>query len=335
MSEELNKEIKAKPKKKKKKKKGIASTIIVVIILIIGLSVLLYPTVSDYINSLHSSRAIVQYDEYVEQMSEEEYEAFMSQAEQYNEDLRELSFPFVEAGSQLHSEYYSSLNVDGNNLIGYVSIPSIGVELPIYHGTSDAVLNSAAGHLEGSSLPIGGESRHAVISAHRGLPSAKLFTDLDKVSEGDIFYVTVLNQTLTYEVDQILIVEPDQMEALAVTEGKDYVTLQTCTPYGINTHRLLVRGHRIETETGDVHVHADAYQIPVYIIIPVIAIPTLIIVLILMIIATRGRSKYARYDEEISLDSLREDEEKKAEKAEKKLSKKHKKRNGNEDNNEE
>ena len=326
MSDEMNTATKAKPQKKKKKKKGTVSTVIFVVILIIGLSVLLYPTVSDYINSLHSSKAIVQYDAYVEQMSDEEYEAFMSQAEQYNEDLRALSFPFVEAETQLHSEYLSALNVDGTSLMGYVSIPSIGVEIPIYHGTSDAVLASAAGHLEGSSLPIGGESRHAVISAHRGLPSAKLFTDLDKVSVGDLFYVTVLNQTLTYEVDQILIVEPTQMEALAVTEGKDYVTLQTCTPYGINTHRLLVRGHRVETEEGgDVHVHADAYQVPVYIIIPAIAIPTLIIVLILMIISTLGRSKYARYDEEISLDTFRADEQRAAKRAEKKLAKKKKK----------
>ena len=325
MSGKVNTGVEAKPKKKKKKG-GNFVTILFVIILLIGLSVLLYPTISDYINNLHSSRAIVQYDAYVEEMSEEECEAILNQAEQYNKDLRELSFPFVDAETQLHSEYISALNVDGNNLMGYVSIPSIGVELPIYHGTSDAILNSAAGHLEGSSLPIGGESRHAVISAHRGLPSAKLFTDLDKVSVGDVFYITVLNQTLTYEVDQILIVEPDQMEALAVTEGEDYVTLQTCTPYGINTHRLLVRGHRVENETGDVHVHADAYQVPVYIVIPVIAIPTLIIVLILMILSTKGKSKYARYGEEISLESFREDEAKEAEKKAEKIAKKDKKK---------
>ena len=211
-------------KAKKKKKSGRLSTIILVLVLLTGLGIMLYPTISDYWNSFHQTRAIAQYDEVVAQLDDTDYESLFAAAEAYNEHLRQLSLPYAQY-DQLEDEYYSVLDVAGNGIIGYVDIPKIDVELPIYHGTSEQVLNMAVGHLEGSSLPIGGESRHAVLSAHRGLPSAKLFTDLDKMEVGDTFTITVLNQVLTYEVDQILIVEPAQLESLNIVDGEDYCTL--------------------------------------------------------------------------------------------------------------
>lgn len=280
-------------KKKEKVRKGAKgrvslSTIILIVILLVGLSVMLYPTVSDYWNSFHQTRAIANYDAVVAELDETDYEALFAEAERYNERLRELGAPFSESGN-LSATYNRVLNVAGNGIIGYISINKIGVELPIYHGTSDSVLNVAAGHLEGSSLPIGGESRHSVISAHRGLPSAKLFTDLDRMEVGDRFTITVLNQILTYDVDQILIVEPTQMEALSVTQGKDYCTLLTCTPYGINSHRLLVRGHRIENEQGAIVIHKEATKIPPYIVAPAVAIPILFLILLLSLLSYRRK----------------------------------------------
>lgn len=271
------------------KKKGSLSTIILIVILLVGLSVMLYPTVSDYWNSFHQTRAIANYDAVVAELDETDYEALFAEAERYNEWLRGLGAPFSECGS-LSGTYNKVLNVAENGIIGYISISKIGVELPIYHGTSDSVLNVAAGHLEGSSLPIGGESRHSVISAHRGLPSAKLFTDLDRLEIGDTFTITVLNQILTYEIDQILIVEPTQMEALNVTQGKDYCTLLTCTPYGINSHRLLVRGKRIDNIQGAIVIHKEATKIPPYIAAPAIAIPMLFILLLLTLLTYRKKT---------------------------------------------
>lgn len=270
------------------KKKVSLSTIILIVILLVGLSVMLYPTVSDYWNSFHQTRAIANYDAVVAEMDETDYEALFAEAERYNERLRELGAPFSQS-DQLAGTYNRVLNVTGNGIIGYISINKIGVELPIYHGTSDSVLNVAAGHLEGSSLPIGGESRHSVLSAHRGLPSAKLFTDLDRMEVGDRFTITVLNKILTYEVDQILIVEPTQMEALNVTQGKDYCTLLTCTPYGINSHRLLVRGHRVENEQGAIVIHKEATKIPPYIAAPAIAIPLLFLLLLFSLFSYRRK----------------------------------------------
>ena len=270
------------------KKKGSLSTIILIVILLVGLSVMLYPTVSDYWNSFHQTRAIANYDAIVAELDETDYETLFAEAEQYNERLRELGAPFSQCGN-LSSTYNNVLNVAGNGIIGYISISKIGVELPIYHGTSDSVLNVAAGHLEGSSLPIGGESRHSVISAHRGLPSAKLFTDLDRMEVGDTFTITVLNQILTYEVDQILIVEPTQMEALNVTQGKDYCTLLTCTPYGINSHRMFVRGKRIENVQGAIVIHKEATKIPPYIAAPAIAIPILFLLLLFSLLTYRKK----------------------------------------------
>lgn len=289
---------KEKEPRKGKKKRISLSTIILTLIFLAGLGVMLYPTVSDYWNSFHQSRAIADYDAVVAEMDDTDYEALFAKAEEYNEKLRELGAPFSEH-EELSDLYYSVLDVAGNGIIGYINIPKINVNLPIYHGTSDSVLNVAVGHLEGSSLPIGGDARHSVLSAHRGLPSAKLFTDLDQLDVADIFTITVLNRVLTYEVDQILIVEPTQMEALNVTRGKDYITLLTCTPYGINSHRMLVRGHRIENiDDRVIVVTPDATKLPTYYVMPAVGVPLLFIALFIMLVSS-GRKKPKKSGEEL------------------------------------
>lgn len=291
--------MKKKEKIRKAKRQGALSTILLTVILLAGLGVMLYPTVSDYWNSFHQTRAIANYDAVVAELDETDYEAIFAVAEEYNQKLRELNAPFSEY-EELEALYYSALDVAGNGIIGHVAIPKISVSLPIYHGTSDAVLNIAVGHLEGSSLPIGGEGRHSVLSAHRGLPSAKLFTDLDRLEKGDVFTITVLNQIFTYEVDQILIVEPTQMEALNVTGGNDHCTLLTCTPYGINSHRMLVRGHRIDNieEEKMAVVAAEARKIPTYYVIPAVGIPLLFVSLVIML-AVSGRRRRRKTGEEL------------------------------------
>lgn len=230
------------------------STIVLVILLLIGLSLLLYPTVSDYWNSFHQTRAIATYAENVAALDNASYDAIWDAARQYNRNLCSRSNSFLLSEEQ-KAEYESLLDISGQGVMGYIEIPEIDVSLPIYHGTEDPVLQVAVGHLEWSSLPVGGESTHCVLSGHRGLPSAKLFTNLDKLREGDTFLLRVLDEILTYEVDQILIVEPQDTAALEIVEGQDYCTLVTCTPYAINTHRMLVRGTRVpyngEEETGD------------------------------------------------------------------------------------
>ena len=217
--------------------------ILLVLALLAGLSLLLYPTVSDYWNS-HASQAVASYDEAVQSMDAGRYDALLQSAQRYNRDLFSRGSLFFLTDEQ-REDYLSQLSIDTSGIMGYIEIPTIKVSLPIYHGTSDDVLQIAVGHLEWSSLPVGGESTHCVLSGHRGLPSAKLFTNLDQLSEGDLFVIRTLDEVLTYEVDQILIVEPQETGALRIEEGKDYCTLVTCTPYGINTHRLLVRGHRV------------------------------------------------------------------------------------------
>lgn len=272
------------------------STILLVLIFLIGLAVVLYPTVSDYWNQQVQSRAIVDYEAAVSSMTQKDYSDIKQAAYDYNDALREVEYPLMYYDKLDEREdllpYEDILNVNSNGIMGYVTIEKIGVELPIYHGTSAAVLNVAAGHLEGTSLPVGGESTHCVLSAHRGLPSAKLFTDLDELVVGDTFTLTVLDEVLTYEVDQILIVLPNEVDALYVTEGEDYCTLQTCTPYGINTHRLLVRGHRIETvrEKPEIYVSADAYMIDSLIVTPLVAIPMLLVLLIFLLVKYRKKS---------------------------------------------
>lgn len=264
------------------------STIFLIFIFITGLSLLLYPTVSDYWNSIFQSQAIAGYTQEVAQIDDDIYENLWEKAQDYNRSLLrgDERFVFYEEDK---AEYESLLNVAGNGVMGYIQIPVINCSLPIYHGTSDEVLQIAIGHIEGSSLPVGGSGTHCVLSGHRGLPRAKLFTELDKMREGDVFMVQVLDETLTYEVDKIWIVEPHEIERLGIEEGKDYCTLVTCTPYGVNSHRLLVRGSRVENLSNEsaVRVTADAIQIEPVIVAPLVAVPILLILLAWLLIKYR------------------------------------------------
>ena len=266
------------------------STIILTVILVAGLSLLLYPTVSNYWNSLHQSRAIASYEEAVASMDDETYEAYWNQAVAYNEQLWKRSNRYYPSEED-KSEYQSLLNISGNGIMGYIQIPSIDVSLPVYHGVDEAILQVAVGHIESSSLPVGGDSTHCVLSGHRGLPSARLFTDLDQLAEGDIFMLKVLNDTLTYQVDQIRIVLPEEVDELELARGKDYCTLVTCTPYGINTHRLLIRGVRIDNlaEGVVVRVTPDATLLDPKLVAPAIAIPMLLVLLIWLLIKYRKK----------------------------------------------
>ena len=272
------------------------STIILILIFLVGLSVMLYPSVSDAVNRKHQSRAVAGYAEEVEQLSDADYQTYFDAADAYNRELNTTPNAFYKP--DLVSGYAQTLDISGTGIMGYITIPKISVELPIYHGTDEGVLQVAAGHLEGSSLPVGGAGTHAVISAHRGLPSAKLFTNLDELEVGDRFTITVLNRVLTYEVDQISIVLPTEIDQLLPTEGMDYVTLMTCTPYGINTHRLLVRGKRVETTESQKHIRvaADAFRIEPIIVAPILAIPMLLAALVGVLVAPhlRKRSKRRR-----------------------------------------
>ncbi|MCI8388910.1 MAG: class C sortase [Clostridiales bacterium] len=267
------------------------SSILLVIAFFVGLSVLLYPAISDYWNSRVQSRAIVDYEQMLSELSAEDYSDEFAKADEYNKRIRSITFPLMNYGQV--EGYSEVLNVGGRNIIGYLSIEKIGVELPIYHGTGDSVLSFAAGHLQGTSLPVGGESTHSVISAHRGLPSASLFTHLDRLEVGDTFVITVLDRVLTYEVDQILIVGPKDVDPLYVVEGEDYCTLLTCTPYGINSHRLLVRGTRIETAKPKpkIYVSNEAYRIDPIIVTPAVAAPMLMVSLIWLMIKYNKKKK--------------------------------------------
>ena len=266
------------------------SSIILVLIFIIGLSLLLYPSFSDYWNSFHQSRAIASYAQTVTTIDDDQYEKMWAQAQEYNTTLAKKQNRWV-LSEEEYEEYEGLLNIGGTGIIGYIEIPNIKVSLPIYHGVDEAVLQIAVGHIEGSSLPVGGEGTHCVISGHRGLPSAKLFTNLYEMEEGDLFMMRVLDETLTYEVDQIRIVEPEDLSALEIEEGKDLCTLVTCTPYGINSHRLLVRGHRVENmeSANSIRVTADAMQIDPVMVAPVIAVPILLILLIWLLVHYRKR----------------------------------------------
>lgn len=273
-------------------KKSSISTAVLILVFLAGLSLLLYPTVSDYWNSLHQSKAITQYAGKVAELDNARYAQLWDDAHRYNQSLLKKTDRYVLSAEE-QAEYESLLNVSGNGIIGYIEIPSISCSLPVYHGVDETVLQVAVGHIAGTSLPVGGESTHCVLSGHRGLPSAKLFTNLDKLTIGDVFMLRVLDETLTYEVDQILLVLPYEMDALEIEEGKDYCTLVTCAPYGINTHRLLVRGHRIEsqTEARTVRVTADAMQIEPVIVAPLVAIPMLLFLLIALLLPTGRRKK--------------------------------------------
>ena len=257
--------------------------IILVLMLLIGVCGLLYPAVSQYWNSKTQTRVVGNYQEVLASLNQDDYEVFFREAEAYNTALADLKFPLMEY-EQLEG-YEETLDVNG--VMGYVHIKKLGVELPIYHGISAEVLNVACGHLEGTSLPVGGESTHCVLSAHRGLPHAKLFTDLDKMELGDTFQITVLDRTFTYQVDQIKVVRPDEINDIEIVDGQDYCTLLTCTPYGINSHRLLVRGTRIENAAPALYVTSDAYRIDSLVATPAVAAPILLILLIVLLVKYR------------------------------------------------
>ncbi len=263
---------------------------VMVIGLLVGIGLLVYPSVANYWNQFHQTRAIMGYSEAVDSMSQEEYDRILKSAREYNERLAERGLHWEMTDAE-REEYEKELKITDSGIMGYVSIPKFHVRCPIYHGTDESLLQVAIGHLETTSLPVGGKNTHTQISGHRGLPSARLFTDIDKIREGDTWTITVLNETFTYECDQIRIVEPDDLSELQLAEDEDLCTLITCTPYGINTHRLLVRGHRVPNAQGSADIIADGIQIePVY-IAPILAIPALIILLIVLLVSTRRAKK--------------------------------------------
>lgn len=266
-------------------KKDNLSNIILILMLLAGLSLLLYPSFSDYWNSLQQSYAVASYVEQVTKMDHEEYERIWQNAVDYNQKLLDRENEYV-LPETMTEEYKNNLNIGGNGIMAYIEIPSIDVYLPIYHGTDESVLQMAIGHLDWTSLPIGGEGSHCVVSGHRGLPSARLFTDLDQLQPGDTFILNVLDQVLTYQVDQVKIVEPFETEDILIEEGKDYCTLVTCTPYGVNSHRMLVRGIRTDNakEVRAIRVTADALQIEPMIVAALLAVPMLLVLLILLLL---------------------------------------------------
>ena len=274
------------------KKKSSFVTAILIAAFFIGALLLLYPTISDFWNSFHQSRAIASYAEQVADLDENAYDRLWEDARIYNKTLGDRMNRFVMAEEQKKA-YAALLNIADNGVMGYIEIPKVRCNLPIYHGTDEAVLQVAIGHVPGSSLPVGGESTHCVLSGHRGLPSAKLFTNLDELDTGDVFMLRVLDETLTYEVDQIRTVLPNELGDLAIVEGEDYCTLVTCTPYGINSHRLLVRGHRVENHAGasTIRVTADAMQIEPLQVAPLGAAPILVVMLVVVLIPHRTKGK--------------------------------------------
>ena len=259
--------------------------LLLVAMLFIGVCVLLYPSVSQYWNTKTQTRAVENYQDILASLQPEDFEAYFAEAEKYNAELAALKAPLLDYRRLIG--YNDILNINGNGIMGYVSIPKLGVELPVYHGISAEVLNIACGHLEGTSLPVGGETTHCVLSAHRGLPHAKLFTELDKMEQGDVFTLTVLDRTLTYQVDQILVVRPDEINDVQLVAGEDFCTLLTCTPYGVNSHRLLVRGTRIENAAPVLHITSDAYRIDSLVATPVVAAPILLILFIILMVKYR------------------------------------------------
>ena len=268
------------------------STILLILILLIGLSLMLYPSFADWWNSFHSSRAIASYEEQVANIDDAQYEELWNAARDYNQSLLHRPNDFILSDEQ-QEIYKSLLDIGGNGIMGYIEIPTIDVMLPIYHGTEESVLQIAVGHLDWTSLPVGGAGSHCVLSGHRGLPSARLFTDLDKLKVGDVFMLHVLNEILTYEIDQILIVEPQDTDPLLIEPGKDLCTMITCTPYGINSHRMLVRGHRIESqeEAKVIRITADALRIEPLVVAPFVAVPILLVLLIILLLPKQKKGK--------------------------------------------
>ena len=274
------------------KKRDRIYTALLITVLVVGLFLLLYPSFSDWWNSRVQTKLISNYNEIVAKLDTEDYTAFWDSARAYNGELWGRNNPYLLEESQ-RERYNQLLNPAGDGIMGYVEIPEIGILLPIYHGTDELVLQTAIGHLDWTSLPAGGAGTHCVISGHRGLPSARLFTDLDKVMVGDVFMLHVLDETLTYEVDQIRIVKPDETDELLLQAGKDLCTLVTCTPYGVNSHRLLVRGHRVENlaETVDVRITADAVVVEKLVVAPFVLLPILLVMMVWLFVSSRKRKK--------------------------------------------
>lgn len=259
-----------------------------ILMIVVGLGIILYPLISNQLSKMNYQKVIDNYQNTVHQKKNSQNEQFISEARAYNHALTSTNIVdvFQNPKSESSNEYLSILNINNNGMMGYISIPKIDVRIPIYHGTSSDILQKGVGHLEGSSFPVGGENTHAILSAHRGLPSSRLFTDLDQLEEGDVFYIYILDQVFAYQVNQVLVTEPSETDALRIVDGKDYVTLVTCTPYAINTHRLLVRGERIEynsdTEaqvavdkslsTADIILYVSLFVAIVFIIIAIVAL---------------------------------------------------------------
>ncbi len=262
-----------------------------VLVLAVGIVLLVYPTFSDYWNALHQTRAVSSYGSLVDEIDESERDRIWAEAQAYNEELLEIAYPWV-LSDERRADYESQLAMDDTGIMGYVDIPKIQCTLPIYHGTDESVLQTAVGHIEGSSLPVGGPSTHSVISGHRGLPSVKLFTNLDELAEGDVFMLRILGEVLTYEVDQIRIVEPDMVDDLAIVEGEDYCTLVTCTPYGVNSHRLLVRGHHVDNIDATAgRITADAILVDPDIVSACLALPMLLVLFVAAMAKPRKRGR--------------------------------------------
>ena len=273
------------------KKSSLITTIIFTIMLFVGLLVMLYPIISNWWNSRVQSRAIANYEMAVNNMDDGEAEAMIAEAVDYNSKIARLESPFT--NYEQVAGYYDILDISGTGIMGYISIPSIQVEIPIYHGTSKSVLNVAAGHLEGSTIPVGGPTTHSVISAHRGLPSAKLFTDLDRLVVGDIFTINVLGEVYTYEVEEIHIVLPHEMDKLLVVPGEDIVTLMTCTPYAVNTHRLLLRSHRIDTKyVSDAKVVSDATKVDPMLVVPILSAPMVLLLILYWVFGGKNKAPH-------------------------------------------
>ncbi len=259
------------------------SNFFLMLALIVGVFFLAYPSVADYWNNLQQRRAIMGYAEQVAAMSADEYAGYIRAAEEYNRRLAETGIHWKRTEEELE-EYISLLSFNKSGNMGYIDIPKINIKLPIYHGVSEDVLESSIGHLPETSLPVGGPGSHCVVSGHRGLPSAKLFSDLDVLTEGDVFTLSILNETYSYEVDQIRVVEPTNLAELKILPGEDLCTLVTCTPYGVNTHRLLVRGHRVENIDGNAQVTADALQLEPAFVAPFLMVPFIITLLMLLFV---------------------------------------------------
>ncbi len=262
-----------------------STTLILLLIGVIGILLVSYPTFADWWNSFHQSRAVANYAQSVSELDTSEYDEMIAEAAAYNEDLAALERRWVQDEEQT-ARYNATLDVSGTGIMGYLDIPLIGVTLPLYHGTDESVLQVAIGHIQGTSLPVGGETTHCAVSSHRGLPSARLFTDLDKLREGDTWTVSILNTMLTYEADQIRIVEPNDLSNLEIEPGRDYFTLVTCTPYGINSHRLLIRGHRIENAEKRLIVLPEAVMVDPMLFAAILGIPTVLLLFVWIMVGT-------------------------------------------------